>query len=200
MNNSKTGLEITEDGNNVHIVNLYAAQSEANRKEATYSRISNAIKELKQKNLPIYWDILYKHLDSGGDALAKEYGEKFAKETYRDWNDFEVRKEVGDIFEMLQDPYQRWWSFGKGFVKLHDDGSFEMDRSVINEYYRGKWTYTVSKQKWELLHELCNVVKKLGIPVYKLPEILYHHEGKVEFNEFEALSILTGKPASYKRS
>ena len=59
-----------------------AAAIEAGRYKARFSYIQKKVEYLQESNLPVYLDILYKHLDKGGSALIREYVERFAKENY----------------------------------------------------------------------------------------------------------------------
>ena len=94
-----------------------AASIEARVQKARFGYIEQKVKEIQEKNLPLYLDIIYSNLGNGGERLQKEYLDRFAKEHYQDLSDLHTRNFLHQKFAMLADPFQRF-TYDKKFLLM----------------------------------------------------------------------------------
>lgn len=180
----------------INILNEQQCRIDISRKKASFSRIRSIIEDLKSDGLPIYWDILYNHLDGGGDALSEEYMKRFAKETYQNYHDAQVKNNLMKVFSMLADPFHRY-SFGKKFVTLHEDGSFSINEEAIGEHYRDEWTYTITEEQQQAIKDICRSLDILKIPAMGLHGYFSRDiDGITKPIGYNVHALLSGKIAS----
>lgn len=176
-----------------------AAEIEAGRYKTRFSYIEKKVEDLQKRNLPIYLDILYKHLDKGGSSLIREYVDRFSKENYMDLSNDREAKILYEKFAILNDPYHRW-TFNKKFLTLHDDGSFELNEKAVDEYFRDKFTYELTKEQFEAVEAILKGLNTLGAqgahPKY-VANCFYMKDKEVKLNRVKLYALVTGGSRSF---
>lgn len=171
-----------------------SAAIEAARKKASFGRIIRVQEELKKMNLPVYLDLLYEHLDKGGDGLYKAYTERFAREQYLDFSDVRVRNELFNKFSILHDPYHRY-TFEKKFLTLHEDGTFSLNEKAIDEHYTEMYSYTITQDEQDAIDAICKALDTLHLT----PETARKYfgrdtDGKIVPTGQRIYAVLSGGP------
>ena len=151
------------------------AQIDALRKKAEFGRARATIKTLQETGAPMYWDILYNCLKTG-DA-REEYAKRFAKETFADWNDVDVRNNLRKKFDVLGDPFHKY-KFPQEFVTVADDGSFDLNPQAVDDFFKERYTYHFTDEQVKAIENLCNALDKLNIVPYLVREYFYIDEDK----------------------
>lgn len=136
------------------------AAIDAGRFKVGFAPIRAAIEKLKKYNAPMYWDTLYSCLD--GRSILDAYSEKWAKENYENWEDVETRNRIKHRFRYLSNP-NGGSSFSKEFIKLHDDGSFELDNEKIDKHFRDEYTFTFSNKQLKGMQQIIDGMQQLGV-------------------------------------
>ena len=168
-----------------------AASIEARLQKARFSHIEDKVKELQEKNLPLYLDILYSNLDNGGDKLLKEYLDRFAKEHYQDLSDLHTRNFLHQKFAMLADPFQRF-TYNKKFLILHPDGSFELNEKAVDDHYRDLYTYEITAEQYEAIGAIRKGLETLGMSPSYVKSYFYLEDKEVKVNEVKLYALLSG--------
>ena len=168
-----------------------AASIEARLQKARFSYIEDKVKELQEKNLPLYLDILYSNLDNGGDKLLKEYLDRFAKEHYQDLSDLHTRNFLHQKFAMLADPFQRF-TYNKKFLILHPDGSFELNEKAVDDHYRDLYTYEITAEQYEAIEAIRKGLETLGMSPSYVKSYFYLEDKEVKVNEVKLYALLSG--------
>ncbi|MDD2646145.1 MAG: hypothetical protein PHQ88_08415 [Bacteroides sp.] len=168
-----------------------AASIEAGRYKTKFSHIEKKVEYLQKSNLPVYLDILYKHLGRGGGALIREYVERFAKENYMNLSNEREAKILYEKFAILSDPYHRW-TFNKKFLTLHPDGSFELNEKAVDEYFRDKFTYEVTKEQFEAIEAILKGLNTLGAHPKYVADCFYIKDKEVKLNRVKLYALITG--------
>lgn len=173
-----------------------AASIEADRYKTKFSHIQKKVEYLQESNLPIYLDILYKHLDKGGSALIREYVERFAKENFMNLSNDREAKILYEKFAILNDPYHRW-TFNKKFLILHEDGSFELNEKAVDEYFRAKFTYELTAEKYEAVEAILKGFNTLGAHPKYVSDCFYIKDKEVKLNRVKLYALVTGGSRSF---
>lgn len=173
------------------VKNEVAASVEARVQKARFSYIEDKVKELQEKNLPLYLDILYSNLDNGGDKLLKEYLDRFAKEHYQDLSDLQTRNFLHQKFAMLADPFQRF-TYNKKFLILHPDGSFELNEKAVDDHYRDLYTYEITAEQYEAIEAIRKGLETLGMSPSYVKSYFYLEDKEVKVNEVKLYALLSG--------
>lgn len=177
-------------------VDEVAAEIEAGRYKARFSHIQKTVEYLQESNLPVYLDILYKHLDKGGRALIREYVERFAKENFMNLSNEREAKILYEKFQILSDPFQRW-TFNKRLLTLHEDGSFELNEKAVDEYFRSKFTYELSKEQFEATEAILKGLDTLGAHPRYVADCFYIKDKEVKLNRAKLYALVTGGSRSF---
>lgn len=144
----------------IEFLDEQAAGIEAGKEATKFAKARSCIKWLKEENLPLYWDILYNGLKDG-DVLDM-YAMRWANENHLNWGNVEVRNELRAKFGYLSDPYHRY-TFPQQWVTRFADGSFDVNKEAINEYYRKKHTYTLTSEQVDAIEAVRKGMDTLGI-------------------------------------
>lgn len=168
-----------------------AASVEARVQKARFSYIEQKVKEIQEKNLPLYMDIIYSNLGNGGEKLQAEYIARFAKEHYQDLSDLHTRNFLHQKFAMLADPFQRF-TYDKKFLILHPDGSFELNEKAVDDHYREKYTYQVTAEQYEAIESIRRSLETLGLHPSYVKSHYYLEGKKVKVNEVKLYALLSG--------
>ena len=173
------------------VIDEVSASIEARVQKARFSYIEDKVKELQEKNLPLYLDILYSNLDNGGDKLLKEYLDRFAKEHYQDLSDLHTRNFLHQKFAMLADPFQRF-TYNKKFLILHPDGSFELNEKAVDDHYRDLYTYEITAEQYEAIGAIRKGLETLGMSPSYVKSYFYTEDKEVKVNEVKLYALLSG--------
>lgn len=168
-----------------------AASIEARAQKARFSYIEQKVKELQEKNLPLYLDIIYNNLGNGGEKLQKEYLDRFAKEHFQDLSDLHTRNFLHQKFAMLADPFQRF-TYNKEFLILHPDGSFELNEKAVDDHYRERYTYQVTAEQYEAIESIRRSLETLGLHPSYVRSHFYPEDKKIKVNEVKLYALLSG--------
>lgn len=173
-----------------------AADIEAGRYKARFSYIQKKVEYLQENNLPVYLDILYKHLDKGNSALIREYVERFAKENYMNLNNDREAKMLYEKFQILSDPFQQW-TYNKKLLTLHEDGSFELNEKAVDDHFRSKFTYEVTKEQFEAVEAMLKGFNTLGAHPRYVADCFYMEGKEVKINRVKLYALVTGGSRSF---
>lgn len=168
-----------------------AAAIEAGREKARFSYIRETIKELRKSNLPVYYDILYKHLSRGGISLIREYTERFAKENYMSLKNDEEARVLYNKFHMLYDPYYRF-TYNKNFLILHDDGSFELDKKAVDKHFEELYTYEITAEQYEAVEAILKGFNTLKAHPNYITSCFYKEGEETKLNRTKLYALVTG--------
>ena len=168
-----------------------AASIEARLQKARFSYIEQKVKEIQEKNLPLYMDIIYSNLCNGGEKLQAEYIARFAKEHYQDLSDLHTRNFLHQKFAMLADPFQRF-TYNKKFLILHPDGSFELNEKAVDDHYRDLYTYEITAEQYEAIGAIRKGLETLGMSPSYVKSYFYLEGKKVKVNEVKLYALLSG--------
>ena len=173
-----------------------AAEIEAGRYKARFSHIQKKVEYLQESNLPIYLDILYKHLDKGGRELLREYVERFAKENYMNLSNDREAKILYEKFQILSDPFQQW-TYNKKLLTLHEDGSFELNEKAVDDHFRAKFTYELTAEKYEAVEAILKGFNTLGAHPRYVADCFYIQDKEVKINRVKLYALITGGSRSF---
>lgn len=137
------------------------ASVEASREKAKFKFIRKKIEKLKEKNLPVYWDILYEGLKKGGDWMFREYLKRFGKEHYYD---LENQNDIAYLYEKFRVIYvpNHSFKYPQKFVKRNEDGSFELNPEAVDQHYKELYTYTITEEQYEAVQSIFKGFEVLG--------------------------------------
>ena len=156
--------------------NEQSASIEASRFKTGFAKARAVIQELKKRNRPIYWDVLWDCLKDG--RLQDTYCEKYAKENYRDWSEVEVRNELRSLFRFMGD-FNNSYPFPQKFVTRFEDGSFDINHEAIDEHFREIHTYKFTDKQTKAIQDIINGLEELGISTMAMNRHFYRKDGEV---------------------
>ena len=173
------------------VVDQVAANIEVKREKAKFSRIEAKVKEIQERNLPLYLDIIWEHMDKGGDALLQAYLERFANEHYQDLSDIRVKNFLHEKFGMLADPFHRF-SYNKKFLILHEDGSFELNEEAIDEHYQKLYTYEITAEQHKAIQNIKDALNTLGMNPNYVKSYFYVEDKEIKIKDVKLYALLSG--------
>lgn len=148
------------------------------RTSTGFAKARFIIDYLKEKNLPLWWDLLYEALKSGNPCDL--YAQRWAQNNFMDWNDVKVKNELRLKFEVLQDPYHRY-QFPQKWVRQEADGSFDIDKEAIRRDVEKQHTYTISDKQEKAIRSIVDAMNELDLNTHTFDYFfLYDEKGKIE--------------------
>lgn len=162
------------------------------REQVKFARARAVIKELKESNAPLYWDILWDGLRTGGDVIINRYMERFAQEHFLNINDFDTKGLLLKKFECLADPTYRYL-FPQKFCYREDDGSFDVDIEKLRDYCRQQCTYTITEEQDQAIKDLLRSMKILGLVPFTVRSYFWSDKGEIKPLGFEIYKKLNGQ-------
>lgn len=167
---------------------------EASREKGKFKFIRKKIEKLKEKNLPVYWDILYEGLTKGGDWMFQEYLKRFGKEHYYD---LENQNDIAYLYEKFRVIYvpNHSFKYNQKFVKRNEDGSFELNPEAVDNHFQELYTYTISEEQYHAVQSILNGFKVIGYSTRgrrAIVDCLYKDKnGEMSINELKLYCLLS---------
>lgn len=153
------------------------AQIAALRATTGFAKVKACIKFLKEENLPIWWDLLYQALQSGN--LQDLYAQRWAEQNYMKWSDVKVKNELRSKFNGLSNAYNRY-QFPTKWVKVAEDGSFDINLDAINEHCQQVHTYIITDEQEKAVKKIVEGMKELDILPRVIEGFFKVIDGKIE--------------------
>lgn len=153
------------------------AQIDALRAATGFAKVRACINWLKDENLPIWWDLLYQALESGN--LQDLYAQRWAQQNYMKWDSVAVRNELRDKFRGLSNAHNRY-QFPTKWVKVAEDGSFDINIDAINENFKEVHTYTITDEQEKAVKKIIDGMQELNILPRVIDGFFKVIDGKIE--------------------
>ena len=165
------------------------------RKRAEFSKVNWVLKELKKRNLPMYWDALWDSIPKGGSHLIKAYMQRWAQLNYINLDDLNQRNELRAKFRILEDQHFNF-RFSQRFLQRAEDGSFTLDEDKLKQDCIEQCTYTLTAEQQQAIDNIINGFEKLKINPVRAQHFFYQKDKKVNTIGYEvyrhACSLATG--------
>lgn len=166
------------------------AMAEAKDDLSRFEPMARAINELKTRNAPLYWDVLWDAL-KGNTTLTEEYAKKHAELTNEDWNDQDTRNLMRKKFSYLHD--NEGHSFPQEWCIRKEDGSFDSSLIEIVKSNEKTYTYRFTDEQMKAINEVVNGLATLQISPYHVTSMFYNNNGDVWANYPRLFDILLKK-------
>lgn len=172
------------------VTDRVAARLEAQREKARFSFIEDKVKQIQEKNLPLYLQIIWDNLDKGGEKLLADYLHKFSNEHYQDLSNLQVKNYLSQKFGMLADPFHRF-RYNKKFLILHEDGSFELNEEAIDEHYQKLYTYEITKEQYDAIQSIKDALNTLGMNPNYVKSYFYVEDKEIKIKDVKLYALLS---------
>lgn len=165
------------------------------RKRAEYAKVNWVLKELKKRNLPMYWDILWDALPRGGRELIEAYMQRWAQLNYINLDDLKQRNELRAKFWVLEDQTFNF-RFPQRFLQRAEDGSFSLDEDKLKQDCIEQCTYVLTAEQKQAIDNIVSGFELLKINPIRAQHFFYQKDRKVSPIGYEvyrhACSLATG--------
>lgn len=165
------------------------------RKRAEYAKVNWVLKELKNRNLPLYWDILWDSIPRGGSQLIKAYMQRWAELNYINLDDLNQRNDLRSKFSILEDQHFNF-RYPQKFLQRADDGSFSLDEDKLKQDCIEQCTYVLTAEQKQAIDNIIDALHLLKINPERIRSFFYQQDGKVSPIGYEvyrhACSLATG--------
>lgn len=148
------------------------------RKRAGYAKVNWVLNELKKRNLPLYWDILWDSIPRGGSQLIKAYMKRWAEHNYVNLEDLNQRNELRAKFSILEDQHYNF-RFPQRFLHREEDGSFSLDEEKLKQDCLEQNTYTITAEQKQAIDNIIDALHLLKINPERIRSFFYQQDGKV---------------------
>jgi hypothetical protein len=157
------------------ITNQNEASVSALRYGTNFAPLRNVQKELKERNLP-WWPDLIREAMAGGDLLQL-YIERYAKQWCVDLSDIEEKNRLKRKFKCISDAAWKY-HFPLQFTIETKEG-FEINKEAVREHFEQKYSVTLSDEQREAITSICEALELLNISPNSVGFYLYLKDGKV---------------------
>lgn len=165
------------------------------RRRSEYAKVKWVLKELKKRNLPLYWDILWDSVQKGGSQLIEAYMQRWAQLNYINLEDLNQRNELRYKFWLLEDQHYNF-RFSQRFLQRAKDGSFSLDEDKLKQDCIEQCTYILTAEQKQAIDNIINGFELLKINPIRAQHFFYQKDKKVSPIGYEvyrhACSLGTG--------
>lgn len=167
------------------------------RKRAEYAKVNWVLKELKKRNLPLYWDILWDSIQRGGSQLIEAYMKRWAGKNFVNLEDLNQRNELRAKFSILEDP-QFNYRFPQRFLQRAEDGSFTLDENKLKQDCIEQCTYVLTAEQKQAIDNIIDGFEKLKINPIRAQHFFYQKDRKVSPIGYEVYRHANGLASGLK--
>ena len=167
------------------------------RKRAGYAKVKWVLNELKKRNLPLYWDILWDALPRGGSQLIEAYMKRWAEHNYINLDDLTQRNELRYKFWLLEDQHYNF-RCPQRFLQRAKDGSFTLDEDKLKQDCIEQCTYTITAEQKQAIDNIIDGFEKLKINPIRAQHLFYQKDKKVNPIGYEVYRHANGLATGLK--
>lgn len=167
------------------------------RRRAGYAKVKWVLNELKKRNLPLYWDILWDSIPRGGRELIEAYMKRWAQLNYINLEDLNERNDLRDKFSILEDPHFNF-RYPQRFLHRAEDGSFTLDEDKLKQDCIEQCTYTITPEQKQAIDNIIDALHLLKINPERIRSFFYQQDGKVKPIGYEVYRHANGLASGLK--